>query len=145
MLTDSQGIVLAVHLSPGQQHDSKCFETLMNKVRLPNAIGRPLCRPRLLAGDKGYSFPRIRRWLRAHRIQAVVPQRSDQHRYQRGRPLNFNPAIYRQRNAVERCIGRLKEFRRLSTRYDKLADSYLAMMDLARTRHYMKIILSNRT
>ena len=115
----------------------------MNQVRLPNGQGRPLCRPQRLAADKGYSYLRIRRWLRDHSIQAVIPQRSDQRRYQRGRPLKFDPNAYRQRNAVERCIGRLKEFRRIATRYDKLAASFMAMIDLARTRQYMKIILSD--
>ena len=115
----------------------------MNKVRLPGADGRPLCRPRALAADKGYSYPRIRRWLRAHRIQAIIPQRSDQKRQQRGRPLNFDPKLYRRRNAIERCVGRLKELRRIATRYDKHAESFAAMIDLARTRQYMKLILSD--
>ena len=115
----------------------------MNQVRLRNTQGRPLSRPRRLAADKGYSYPRIRRWLRGHGIQAVIPQRSGQRRQHRGWPLKFNPKAYRQRNAVERCIGRLKEFRRIATRYDKLAASFLAMIDLARIRQYMKIILSD--
>lgn len=144
MVTDSQGILLAVHLTPGQQHESTCFETLMNKVRLPNATGRPVCRPRRLAADKGYSFPRIRRWLRTHRVGAVIPLRTDQLHQHRGRPLNFDPQQYRRRNAVERCIGRLKEFRRLSSRYDKRATAFLAMFDLARIRQYAKLVLSNR-
>lgn len=136
--------MLAVHLSPGQQHESTCFEELMNQVRLPNAAGRPMRRPKRLAADKGYSMPRIRRWLRCHRIEAVIPQRSDQLRYHRGRPLKFDPHLYRRRNAIERCIGRLKEFRRLSSRYDKRATAFLAMIDLARTRQYAKLVLSNR-
>ena len=144
MLTDSQGIILAMHLTPGQQHESTCFETLMDKVRLPNSSGRPLLRPKRLAADKGYSYPRIRRWLRAHRIEAVIPQRTDQKHQHRGRPLKFDSQLYRQRNAVERCIGRLKEFRRLSTRYDKHSISLEGMMDLARTRQYLKRVLSDR-
>lgn len=115
----------------------------MDQVHLRSGQGRPLSRPRCLAGDKGYSYPRIRRWLRNHGVQAVIPQRSDQLRQQRGRPLKFDKIAYRRRNAVERCIGRLKENRRIATRYDKLAVSYLAMIDLARTRQYMKIILSD--
>ena len=142
LLTDSQGIPLAVHLSAGQSHGSTCFELLMNQVRLRNTQGRPLSRPRRLAADKGYSYPRIRRWLRGHGIQAVIPRRSGQRRQHRGR-LKFDPKAYRQRPAVERCIGRLKEFRRIATRYDKPAASFLAMIDLARIRQYMKIILSD--
>ena len=115
----------------------------MDSVCLQGPQGRPLCRPKRLAADKAYSQPRIRRWLRAHRIQAVIPQRSDQLRQHRGRPLIFDARAYRRRNQVERCVGRLKDFRRLSTRYEKYADSFQAMFDLARTRIYMKRILSN--
>jgi len=42
-----------------------------------------------------------------------------------------DPAIYRERNRVERCINRLKQFRRVATRYEKLAANYLAMVTLA--------------
>lgn len=143
LLTDSQGIPLAVHLTGGQRHESTCFETLMGQVRLPGPHGRPLTRPRALAADKGYSYPHIRHWLRDHRVQAVIPQRSDQLRQQRGRPLSFDRQTYRGRNAVERCVGRLKEFRRIATRYDKHAESFAAMIDLARIRQYMKLILSD--
>jgi transposase len=143
LLTDSQGIPLAVHLTCGQRHESTCLEILMRQVRLPGPQGRPVCRPRALAADKGYSYPRIRQWLRAHRVQAVIPQRSDQIRQHRGRPLSFDRQTYRQRNAVERCIGRLKECRRIATRYDKYAESFAAMIDLARTRQYLKLILSD--
>jgi transposase len=142
-VTDSQGIPLAALLTPGQRHESTCFEALMNRVCLQGSPGRPLCRPNRLAADKAYSQPRIRRWLRAHGIQAVIPQRSDQLRQHRGRPLNFDARAYRRRNQVERCVGRLKDFRRLATRYDKYADSFLAMFNLARTRLYMKLVLSN--
>lgn len=115
----------------------------MNQVRLCSGQGRPLNRPQYLAADKGYSYPRIRRWLRQHSVKAVIPQRSDQLRQQKGRPLKFDKKAYRRRNAVERCIGWLKENRRIATRYDKLAVSFLAMIDLARIRQYMKIILSD--
>lgn len=115
----------------------------MNRVHLHGPQGRALCRPQRLAADKAYSMPRIRRWLRAHGIRAVIPQRSDQLRQHRGRPLHFDAKAYRRRNQIERCIGRLKDFRRLSTRYDKYADSFQAMFDLARTRQYLKLILSN--
>ena len=115
----------------------------MDTVCLQGPRGRPLRRPKRIAADKAYSQPRIRRWLRAHDIRAVIPQRSDQLRQHRGRPLNFDPRAYRRRNQVERCVGRLKDFRRLSTRYDKYAESFLAMFDLARTRLYLKLVLSN--
>jgi transposase len=84
-----------------------------------------------LAGDKGYSYPGIRRWLWQHHIQAVIPERSDQRAHRHGRPPTFDPALYRRRNAVERLVGWLKERRRLATRYEKLALTFRGMIALA--------------
>jgi transposase len=56
--------------------------------------------------------------------------RKDQRR-RAGRPPRFESALYRQRHHVENAIGRLKEFRRVTTRYEKLAVNYLAVVDIA--------------
>ncbi|KPK65079.1 MAG: hypothetical protein AMK73_04010 [Planctomycetes bacterium SM23_32] len=105
-------------------------------------IGRR-CRPKRLAGDKGYSYPQIRRWLRRHRIAAVIPQRSDQRERHRGRPLQLDKDSYRRRNVIERCIGWLKTCRRLATRFEKLAVHFLAMVKLAIIRRYLRILDSS--
>ena len=122
---------MAVKVTPGQQHESTCFENVVQAVNISQPLGRPRWRPKHLAGDKGYSYPRIRAWLRKHDIQAVIPQRDDQRANQRGRPLNFDQARYRQRNVIERCVGWLKENRRVAVRYEKLATNYLGMLRLA--------------
>lgn len=107
-------------------------------------IGRR-SRPKRVAGDKGYSYPRIRRWLRRHRIEAVIPQRSDQLAQHRGRPLTFDKDAYRRRNVIECCIGWLKECRRIGTRFEKLALNFLAMIKLAIIRRYLRVLdLSDR-
>ena len=97
-------------------------------------------RPGHLAGDKGYSFPRIRRWLRRHGIGAVIPQRSDQLQRHKGRPLNFDKQAYKRRSVIECCIGWLKECRRLCTRFEKLALNFLSMVKLAMIQRYLKAI-----
>jgi transposase len=108
-------------------------------------IGRR-SRPRHVAGDKGYSYPRIRRWLRRHGIRAVIPQRDDQRAQHQGRPLDFDKTLYRQRHVIECCIGWLKECRRIGTRFEKLAVNFLAMIKLAIIRRYFRIMdLSDRT
>jgi len=108
-------------------------------------IGRR-SRPGRVAGDKGYSYPRIRAWLRRHGIGAVIPQRSDQSARHRGRPLKFDKEAYRRRSVIECCIGWLKECRRIGTRFEKLALNFLAMIKLAIIRRYLRVIdLSDRT
>lgn len=109
-------------LTPGQAHECKQAEALVDAVR----VGRRTRRPRVAAGDKGYSYPFVRDMLRRRRITPLIPTRSDQ------RPdPSFDRATYKRRNVVERLVGWLKERRRLCTRFEKLADSYLSMVKLA--------------
>ncbi len=144
LLVDGKGVPLVVEVTAGQRHESTCFETVVEAVRIAQPRGRPRSRPRRLAGDKGYSYPRIRRWLRQHRIEAVIPPRSDQRRQHRGRPLKFDREAYRQRNVVERCIGWMKENRRVAIRYEKLAINYLGMLKLAMIQRYLASAFPNR-
>ena len=113
----------------------------MNRVRIPQPVGRPRTRPDALAGDKGYSYPRIRDWLRRHAIRAVIPRRSNQ-KPDDGR-INFDRKSYRKRCTIEQCIGWLKECRRLGTRFEKFAVNYLAMVHLAFIQRYLRILFSD--
>ena len=144
LVTDGQGLPLSVEVPAGQVHDSTRFESVLDQVAIPQPIGRPRLRSGQLAGDKGYSYPRIRQWLRDPGIQAVIPQRADQRAQHRGRPLQFNQVTYRQRSIVEQCIGWLKECRRIGTRFEKLAINFLAMVKLAMIQRYLRFEFSDR-
>jgi len=96
-----------------------------------------------LAGDNGYSYPRIRGWLRRRAIKAVIPQRSDQIEHHKGRPLSFDWNAYQQRSAIENCVGWLKECRRVATRFEKLALNFLAMLKLAIIQRYFRSAFSD--
>ena len=114
-------------LSPGQAHDSRFVEPLLEQGAVRRAgRGRPRLRPRRVAGDKAYSYPRVRRYCRRRGIGAIIPTRKDQRRNP-----HFDRAAYRERNRVERLINRLKQFRRVATRYEKRACNYLAMVTIA--------------
>ena len=136
---DSGPSPMAVTVTAGQRHESTQFEAVMGRVRVPRPKGRPRCRPRKLAGDKGYSYRRVRRYLRRRGIKAVIPTRKDQRRIP-----SFEKATYRRRNVVERCIGWLKESRRLATRFEKLAENFLAMVKLAMLERLLKALLPDR-
>jgi transposase len=88
--------------------------------------GRPRVRLDAVVGDKGYSSGAVRHYLRDRGIAAVIPAKA----YQSPRP-GFNRGAYRERNVVERLINRLKQFRRVATRYEKRAANYQAMVTLA--------------
>ncbi len=93
--------------------------------------------PQVVLADKAYSSRAIRTHLRRRGIRAVIPQPADQiarrkHRGRSGgRPPAFDKTAYRQRNTVERCINKLKQWRGLATRYDKTATVYLAALHIA--------------
>lgn len=110
----------------------------MAGIRVPRiGPGRPRTRPDAVLADRAYSSRAIRNHLRQRGIRAVIPQPSDQigHRPRRGRaggrPPAFDAEAYRQRNAVERCINRLKQWRGLAMQTDKLAIAYQAALHLA--------------
>jgi transposase len=145
LLTDGNGLPINVEVSPGHRHDSVYFEVVMDGVvPILQRQSRPRKRFRSMAGDKGYSYPRIRQWLRAHGIIAVIAQRDDQRAKHKGRPIKFDKTAYRRRCVVEQCIGWLKECRRVVTRYEKLAINFLATIKLAIIQRYLRLEFSNR-
>jgi transposase len=130
--TDGGGRPLVLLATPGQRHEVTQLERLLDggAVKRTGADGRPgrgrpRKRPDRLVADKGYSFPSARRLLRRRRISAVIPTKSDQ-----PRQPNFDRSAYRGRNQVERSVGRLKQLRRVATRYEKRAVNYLAWVTL---------------
>jgi transposase len=124
---------MAFVLAPGHRHEQTAFRELMCRgaVKRPGR-GRPRLRPRAIVGDKGYTGRPVRDYLRRHGIGAVIPQLRTEKA-----PRLMDWRLYRERNVVERLVGRLKEYRRIATRYDKLAASYLAFVQLAAIRMWL--------
>lgn len=106
-------------------------------------LGRSRYRPTRLAGDKGYSYRTVHHWLRRHKITPVIPARQHEHEPAQRRDPNFDKEAYRRRNVIERCIGWLKECRRIGTRFEKLAVNFLAMVKLAMIGRCLRIALSD--
>jgi transposase len=97
---------------------------------------------RKLAGDKAYTVQRIRDWLAGHKIQAVIPHKS--HEHARHDPaVTFDRQAYRGRSVVEQCVGWLKEFRRIGTRFEKLAVNFHGMLQLAMIDRYLRLLFSD--
>jgi len=139
LVTDGRGLPLAVEVTAGQRHESTQLQTVLEAIAVPQPVGRPRKRPARLAGDKAYSFPSVREWLRAHGIEPIIPIRSNQKK-QHGA---FDKQSYRRRCVIEQCVGWLKECRRIATRFEKLAVSFLAMFKLAMIQRYLKIAFSD--
>jgi transposase len=123
---EGNGRPITVILTGGERHEPVALEAGLDQgaIRRPGR-GRPRSRPRRVAGDKGYSSPTARARLRRRHIRPVIPTRKDQ-----PRQTNCDGAAYRLRNRVERLINRLKQARRIATRYEKRAINYLAMLHI---------------
>ncbi len=118
---------MVVVLTAGHRHEQPVLPMLMERgaVKRPGR-GRPRVRPDRVAGDKGYSGQKARRYLKACGIGAVIPTKVDQ-----VPDLGFDRSAYRERNVVERLINRLKQWRRVATRYEKRAANFQAMVTIA--------------
>ena len=117
----------------------------LDAVRVPRTgRGRPRKRPGCVLGDKGDSYPSCRRHLRGLGVKVLIPERRDQRRHRRGkgrsggRPCKFDAELYKERNVIERTFLRLKQSRRVATRYDKTKASYQAFVTLASIRLWLR-------
>jgi transposase len=108
-------------LTGGHVADCKGGEVLID--RMPSTL--------LLNADKGYDSDAIRRQVWQRGAFANIPPKAN-----RKWKNCFSPYLYRDRNAIERMFCRLKDFRRIATRYDRLASNFLAAVCIAATVSY---------
>ena len=114
---------LRLSLSAGQAHDAPAALTLLDRLD-PRTI---------VLADKAYDGDVIRDLMEAHGAVPNIPAKSNR----KWKPC-FSKSLYRERNQVERFFSKLKHFRRIATRYDKLADNFLAMVKLASCRLWLR-------
>jgi len=112
---DATGRPLRLIITEGQVADISCANELIEHLRAKAVIA-----------DKGYDADAFVQTIRATGAKVVIPPRSNRRTKRR-----YSRTLYRTRNLVERFFNRIKHFRRVSTRYDKLADSYLTFASLA--------------
>jgi transposase len=117
-LADDRGRPVAFALTPGNIADISMAIPLLG-------IAAPA---RRLIADKAYDADTLRRWLTERGIKPVIPSSAA-----RRTPYPLNKRIYRRRNVIERLFCRLKNWRRIATRYDRQASNYLAALALVAT------------
>ena len=117
-VTDRQGRPLAFLLTPGQAADCRAAEYLLDA--LPRRC--------IVHADRAYDSNRVRGLIEEQGAVPNIPPKSN-----RRWKSCFSKTLYKGRNAIERMFCRLKDCRRLATRYDKLAANFLGNIHLAAT------------
>ena len=124
-LVDGKGLPLRFELTPGQANDAPMAAILLDDLQADCFV----------LADKAYDADWIRELIESQDAAANIPDRSN-----RKISHAFSPTLYRERNRVERFFNKIKNFRRIATRYEKLAANYLAMIKLAAIRIWLRAI-----
>ncbi len=119
---DALGLPLEIQLSPGQDADITHAEAVLGDHQ-----------PEAVLGDKGYDSDAFAKTVADRGAAVVIPPRSN-----RTVPRKYDEVVYEERNKVERCINRLKQFRRVATRYEKTARNFLGMVMFAAITLWLK-------
>jgi transposase len=123
-VVDTNGRPVRLALTTGEAHDNRLAAKLLTRLRSGS----------MLLADRGYDADWIRTLVRQRGAWANIPPKRN-----RKEALCFSPYLYRARNLVERFFNKIKQCRRVATRYDKLAANYLAFIQLASIRLWLRI------
>jgi len=123
VVVDQSGLAVRLALTAGQASDKAAAPGLLEQLA-PASI---------VVADRGYDWQHLIDLVARRGGQAHIPTQRDR-KVQR----TVDPAIYRKRNLVERFFCKLKHFRRIATRYDKLARNFLAAVALASARLWVR-------
>jgi transposase len=124
--TNAEGLGIGFSVTPGQAHDATAYDDLMDE-EAPE--------PQTMIADKGYDSDAIRDDLGARGAEPVIPTKSNR---KVQRPVE--PKTYAMRNRIERFFNKIKNSRRVATRYDKLTSSFLGFVQLATIRIWIRFV-----
>ena len=122
--TNAQGLPIGTALTPGETHDVKGYEALMEEAASD---------PKVLLAGRGYDADSIRADIAKRGGTPVIPTKKN-----RRVQIEIDGAIYALRNRIERCFNRLKNSRRFATRYDKLAETFGGFVHLVAIRLWLR-------
>jgi len=122
-VVDANGLPVRLGLTTGEADDNRLCSVLLAGLR-PQTI---------VLADRGYDADWIRELVSDQGAWANIPPKKN-----RKASISFSPDLYRSRNLVERFFNKIKQCRRIATRYDKLAANYLAFVKLASIRLWIR-------
>jgi transposase len=124
--TDAEGNPLAFDLTGGEAHEVKGHDALMELCDTESGK---------LIANKGHDSDAIRDDLAERGVEAVIPPKSN-----RTTPIDHDAQAHKRRNRIERCVNRLKQFRRIATRAEKTARACLSMLCIAAALIWTKTV-----
>jgi len=143
VLCEGRGLPISVTVTAGQQSETTQVVPLLDQRRITGKRGAPRRRFAAVAGDKLYDIPRVRQEISQRGSRPVIAHKK---RYPDGsyppEAQGFDKPLYRRRTVVERLISRLKEWRAIATRYEKLAESFKSVILLRFIRIWLHDLLS---
>ena len=122
ILVDALGNPLVIQLTPGQRHDISQAKALLADLASDNVIA-----------DRGYDSDAFIAFIQAGGSVAVIPPRDN-----RTEPRAYDKEQYKERHLVECCINKLKQYRRVFSRFEKLASRYMAFLHFAATLLWLR-------
>ena len=122
-VVDANGLPIGLALSEGQAYDGHSAQELLDSLA-PGSI---------LLADRAYDADKLREAIASKGAFANIPPMP-----QRTKRPAFSPFLYRYRNLIERFFNKLKHFRAIATRYDKRDDNFLASIQLASIRIWLR-------
>ncbi|WP_193142868.1 IS5 family transposase [Meridianimarinicoccus sp. MJW13] len=123
---NAAGLPMRTEITPGQTSDYMGFDLVM---------ADNLSEPSVLLADKGYDADSIRKTMGARDVLTQIPMRKS-----RKMRVGVDHSLYSLRNLVERCFNKLKNARRVATRYDKTAESFLGFIDITSIRLWVRLL-----
>jgi transposase len=123
-VVDTNGLPVRLALTAGEAHDNRHADKLLSRLKSGS----------MLLADRGYDADWNRDLAARKGVLAKIPPRCN-----RSERICFSPYLYRARNLVERFFNKIKHGRRVATRYDKLAANYLAFVQLASIRLWLRV------
>lgn len=123
-VVDTNGLPVRLGLTAGEAHDNRLADKPLSRLK-PGSM---------LLADRSYDADWIRAFATRKGALANLPPRCN-----RSEPICFSLYLYRARNLVERFFNKIKHCRRVATRYDKLAANYLAFVQLASIRLWLRV------
>ncbi len=124
-LVDANGLPIALKLTPGQAHDGRSADDMLDTVG----------KGQTLIADAGYDSDRLRAELKRRHAKCCIKPMPN-----RTKTFRPRPKVYAQRNLVERFFCKLKHFRAIASRYEKSAANYPALVKLASSRIWMRFM-----